>query len=33
MKIGFNHTKYISEQSKFILERVYKFDKVYLEFC
>lgn len=32
MKIGFNHEKYINEQSKFILERVNNYDKLYLEF-
>lgn len=32
MKKGFNATKYLEEQSKFILERVNKFDKLYLEF-
>ena len=32
MKIGFNHKKYLEEQSKYILERVEKFDKLYLEF-
>ena len=32
MRIGFDHEKYLKEQSKFILERVEKFDKLYLEF-
>lgn len=32
MKIGFDHNKYLEEQSKFILERVNNFDKLYLEF-
>lgn len=32
MKIGFNHNKYLEEQSKYILERVNNFDKLYLEF-
>ncbi|WP_459129284.1 DUF1846 domain-containing protein [Guggenheimella bovis] len=32
MKIGFDHEKYLEEQSKFILERVHQFDKLYLEF-
>lgn len=32
MKIGFDHKKYIEEQSKYILERVNGFDKLYLEF-
>lgn len=32
MKKGFNSTKYLEEQSKYILERVNKFDKLYLEF-
>ena len=32
MKIGFDHKKYLEEQSKFILERVNNFDKLYLEF-
>lgn len=31
-KIGFDPQKYIEEQSKFILERVNNFDKLYLEF-
>ncbi len=32
MKIGFDHKKYLEEQSKFILERVQSYDKLYLEF-
>lgn len=32
MKIGFDPKKYIEEQSKFILERVNNYDKLYLEF-
>lgn len=32
MKIGFDHNKYIEEQSKYILERVNNYDKLYLEF-
>lgn len=32
MKIGFDHNKYLEEQSKYILERVNNFDKLYLEF-
>lgn len=32
MKTGFDPQKYIEEQSKFILERVNNFDKLYLEF-
>ncbi|SHK04855.1 Uncharacterized protein, UPF0371 family [Hathewaya proteolytica DSM 3090] len=32
MEIGFDHEKYLDEQSKFILERVNNFDKLYLEF-
>lgn len=32
MKIGFDHEKYLKEQSKYILERVNNFDKLYLEF-
>ena len=32
MKTGFNSQKYLEEQSKFILERVEQFDKLYLEF-
>ncbi|MBF8982343.1 DUF1846 domain-containing protein [Lutibacter sp. B2] len=32
MKIGFDHKKYLEEQSKFILERVNDYDKLYLEF-
>ena len=33
MKIGFDHEKYLSEQTDFILERVEQFNnKLYLEF-
>ncbi|MHC1749096.1 MAG: DUF1846 domain-containing protein [Cellulosilyticaceae bacterium] len=32
MKIGFDHKTYIEEQSKYILERVNNYDKLYLEF-
>ncbi len=32
MKIGFDHEKYIREQSEYILERVNHYDKLYLEF-
>ncbi|MBM7563027.1 DUF1846 domain-containing protein [Fusibacter tunisiensis] len=32
MKIGFDSEKYLEEQSKFILERVRSYDKLYLEF-
>lgn len=32
MKIGFDSEKYLEEQSKFILERVNNYDKLYLEF-
>lgn len=32
MKTGFDPQKYIDEQSKFILERVNQYDKLYLEF-
>lgn len=32
MKIGFDHKKYIAKQSRFILERVNQYDKLYLEF-
>ncbi|MCI9069187.1 DUF1846 domain-containing protein [Clostridium sp.] len=32
MKIGFDHEKYLEEQSKYILERVNNYDKLYLEF-
>ncbi|MDO5707607.1 MAG: DUF1846 domain-containing protein [Andreesenia angusta] len=32
MKMGFNPQKYIEEQSKYILERVNDYDKLYLEF-
>ena len=31
-KIGFDPQKYIEEQSKYILERVNNYDKLYLEF-
>lgn len=31
-KIGFDHQRYIEEQSKYILERVNNYDKLYLEF-
>lgn len=31
-KIGFNQKKYLKEQSKYILERVNNYDKLYLEF-
>ena len=31
-KIGFDSQKYIEEQSKYILERVNNYDKLYLEF-
>lgn len=31
-KIGFDHKKYLEEQSKYILERVQSYDKLYLEF-
>ena len=31
-KIGFDSQKYIEEQSKYILERVNDYDKLYLEF-
>ena len=31
MKIGFDHEKYLEEQSKYILERVDSYDKLYLE--
>ncbi|MGL4633560.1 MAG: DUF1846 domain-containing protein [Cetobacterium sp.] len=30
--MGFDHNKYLEEQSKYILERVNNFDKLYLEF-
>ncbi|MBF1057746.1 MAG: DUF1846 family protein, partial [Peptostreptococcus sp.] len=30
MKIGFDHEKYLEEQSKFILERVNNYDKLYI---
>jgi len=32
MKKGFDSEKYLEEQSKFILERVNNYDKLYLEF-
>ena len=32
MKVGFDPNKYLEEQSKYILERVNNFDKLYLEF-
>lgn len=32
MKKGFDHEKYLSEQSKYILERVNNYDKLYIEF-
>lgn len=32
MKIGFDDKKYLEEQSKYILERVNNYDKLYLEF-
>ena len=32
MEIGFDHRKYLEEQSKYILERVNNYDKLYLEF-
>ncbi len=32
MKLGFDPDKYIAEQSKYILERVNNYDKLYLEF-
>lgn len=32
MKIGFDHEKYLREQTNFILERVDKYNKLYLEF-
>jgi uncharacterized protein (UPF0371 family) len=32
MKLGFDPDKYLNEQTKFILERVNHFDKLYLEF-
>ncbi|MEG0250071.1 MAG: DUF1846 domain-containing protein [Peptostreptococcus sp.] len=32
MKIGFDHNKYLEEQSKYILERVNNYDKLYIEF-
>ena len=30
MKIGFDHKKYLEEQSKYILERVNNYDKLIL---
>ena len=30
MKIGFDHEKYLEEQSKYILERVNNYDKLIL---
>lgn len=32
MKLGFDNNKYLEEQSKYILERVNNYDKLYLEF-
>lgn len=32
MNIGFDHKKYLEEQSKYILERVNNYDKLYIEF-
>lgn len=32
MKIGFDEARYLEEQSKYILERVESFDKLYIEF-
>lgn len=32
MSVGFDHKRYIEEQSKYILERVNDYDKLYLEF-
>lgn len=32
MKTGFDHKKYLEEQSKYIIERVNNYDKLYLEF-
>lgn len=32
MQLGFSHKKYLEEQSKYILERVRDWDKLYLEF-
>lgn len=32
MKVGFDHNKYLQEQSEYILERVNNYDKLYLEF-
>jgi len=31
-RIGFDNEKYLKEQAQYILERVGKFDKLYLEF-
>ena len=32
MQVGFDAKKYLEEQSKYILERVNHYDKLYLEF-
>ena len=32
MKKGFDEEKYLKQQSKYILERVSSFDKLYMEF-
>ena len=32
MKAGFDNQKYMEEQSKYILQRVASYDKLYLEF-
>lgn len=32
MKVGFDHNQYLEEQSRYILERVNHYDKLYLEF-
>ena len=32
MKIGFDHNKYLEEQTKYISERVNNYDKLYIEF-
>ena len=32
MKVGFDHNKYLEEQTKYILERVNNYDKLYIEF-
>ena len=32
MKKGFDHQKYIEMQSKYIIERVNQYDKLYIEF-